>query len=167
VTAFASGQKLPAAQLSTAGPLPQGTLPRGNRITNSSTTTTEVGVERVDSIPIVAGRLYRICTSPLVLSSTANDIVRAIIRISTSGSATTSSTVLDFVQQPVTNTSFPGSVPLQTLYTAPSTATLSVLLSVSRQSGTGNASILGASTFKIDLWVEDIGVDQGDTGVDI
>jgi hypothetical protein len=165
--AFAAGQILTAALEGTSGPLPQGVLLRGDRTSNSSTTTTEVGVLRVDSIPVVAGRLYRISTSPLVLSSTANDIVRANIRISTSGAATTSSTVLDFVQQPVVNTSFPGAISLVCLYPAGSTATLSILLTVNRQSGSGNASILAGSTFPAGVWIEDIGVDPGDTGVDI
>lgn len=141
---------------------------RGRRTTNSSTTTTEVGVLRIDSITVTSGRLYGIFTSALILASTiANDTLRAIIRGDTSTTATTSSTQLDMGQLQQPNTSAPPGSMIVALYPAAATATLSVLLSVARQTGTGNVQILGASTFPIDMWVVDLGPDPGNTGVSI
>ena len=48
----------------------KGIVKRGSRGTDSTATTTEIGVLRVDSIPILAGYQYKICTSPLFLIGT-------------------------------------------------------------------------------------------------
>jgi hypothetical protein len=148
---------------------PRGIIARGNRATaSSSATTTEIGVLRLDSIPVVSGRAYRIWTSPMQLySNVAGDVVAARIRVSTSGAATTASTVLGIAltssAQTSTGTIQPESRAMSEVYVASSTTTLSVLLSLARNTGTGNGQILVGE----DLVVEDIGVDPGDTGVDL
>lgn len=165
--AIAAGGKLRPSDLGTGGSKPQGILRRGNRPTASSTTTTEVGVLRIDGIPIVAGRAYPIDTGPLYLySPVTSDVVAGRIRTSTSGAATTSSTVLG---QPLSNvanstsTSFPESRALSQVYVATVTGTLSVLLTVGRTQGTGSVSI----QVGCDMWIADGGIDPGDTGVDV
>jgi hypothetical protein len=142
---------------------------RGIRTTNSTTTTTEVGVLRLDGITVTLGRLYLIETSTLVLSSTvANDVLRCPLRASTAGAAGTGSTQVGMAQATMPNTTNPGpGLVARCLYVPGATGTLSVLLSVARQQGTGNVSILAASTFPIQLWVHDMGPDPGDTGVSI
>lgn len=163
---FAAGQKLrPIADLGTGGQLPQGILRRGNRPTASATTTTtEIGVLRVDGIPIVSGRAYRIWTSPLFLySSVTNDIVDARIRASTSGAATTASTQIGNPLRLKTDSGPGVSSPMSVIYPATVTGTLSVLLTVVRTSGTGNVQLLIGE----DLIIEDVGIDPGDTGVDL
>jgi hypothetical protein len=144
---------------------PQGVVGWGERTTNSSTTSTETGVLRVDNISCVSGRWYQIFTSALPLASTvANDSVRAAIRYAIGATATTSSTQLDFVQLQQPNTSIP---PAISLVSTPflTAGTLSVLLSVSRQSGTGLVQILAGATFPVDLFVVDMGVAPSNTGV--
>lgn len=151
-------------------PLPQGVIARGNRASNSTATsgTTEQGVLRVDSIPVYTGRLYRISTGPLIIDgSVANDAVRVILRGDTTGSATTSSTQLAISQGVVPNISLPERFEIDIPYAPAADGTLSVLLSIVRQSGTGVFQVLGASTIPINLVVSDEGLDPGDTGVDL
>jgi hypothetical protein len=151
-------------------PLPQGVIARGNRTSNSTATsgTTEQGVLRVDSIPVYAGRLYRIWTGPIIIDgSVANDAVRMVVRASTSGSATTASTQLAIAQGVVSNIALPECFEIDIPYAPASDGTLSVLMSIVRQSGTGVFQALGASTIPINLVVSDEGLDPGDTGTDI
>src|SRR5436305_7654672 len=88
-------------------------LKYGTRTTASSTTTTEVGVLRVDNIPVIAGRLYLIYTTPLAIVSTvANDTPRANLRTSTSGTATTASGQVDLMQIPIPSTANSPLIPM-------------------------------------------------------
>lgn len=142
---------------------------RGRRESNSTATTTEVGVLRIDDVPITGGRAYFVQTSSLVLHSTVPaDRVRASIRYTTDGSTpSTSSTLMGIVQEQVDATANPPAQPALVGYFPSSDETLSLLLTVSRQAGTGSVDILGSSTFPIEVFLIDMGVDPGDTGVDI
>lgn len=141
----------------------------GIRNSNSSTTTTEIGVLRIDDIPILSGHRYKIETNSITLhSSVANDVVRATIRYTTDASTpTTSSTQLCDAQLSAVNTTFPATSIASGSYVPGSNQTLSVLLTVSRQTGTGNAQLLGSATFPIELYINDLGPDSGDVGVDV
>jgi hypothetical protein len=145
-------------------PEPGTIIARANRSTDSSTTTTEIGVLRLDSIPIVNGVVYKIVSAPMYLLSTTGDIVNIRFRGNTAGNATTASTQLGQPFQTITNSIQPTSAMLEVLYISATTGSLSVLLSVNRASGTGNTKVFGESAF----WVE-VGsiADPGDTGVDI
>lgn len=141
-------------------------IARGNRAATSSTTTTsEIGVLRLDSIPIETGGVYEICTGQLYLLSTVtNDTITAKMRVSTSGAATTSSTALGNGLQLKTDSVQPPSAPMNNIYVASTTGSLSVIITVQRTSGSGNVSIFGG----LDLWVRTAGfADPGDTGVDL
>jgi hypothetical protein len=146
-----------------------GVIARGRRLTTSSTTTTEIGVLRIDDIPITGGRGYKISTSCISMQTTvANDIVIANVRYTTDGSTpTTASTALGGVGVVVTNPAFGMAHPFIGYYYPTADETLSVLLTVTRASGTGNVSLGASATQPIDLFVEDAGVDSGDVGVDI
>ena len=170
---FFSGQRLRAGDandlIDEDSVLPRGIIARGNRVTNSTGTTTEVGVLRLDDIPMYAGRTYRIWTSPLWLdTSVANDVVAVNLRYTTDGSTpSTSSTIMTAAEAVLPNASFPNSVGISIDY-SPSTDTLfSVLLTVTRASGTGTVLITGSATNPIDVVIEDIGLDPTDTGTDI
>lgn len=142
----------------------QSVLYWAQRTTTSTSTTTEQGVLRLDSMDLMAGRSYRIWTSPLnLLSSVTNDIVSAIFRANTAGTATTSSTQIASVAQK-TDSSHPPAVCMDILYQTSSAVTVSLLLSVARLAGTGNASIFGSLT---EIYVADLGPSLTDTGVDI
>lgn len=143
----------------------------GHRITNSAgSTTTVVGVLRLDDVPVKMGRVYKIQTSQLhLLSTVADDHVEARITYTTDGSpAGIASTTLPGGRSQgrlSVNAGFGEDRSIQTLYSPPSDLDLSLLLCVRRDSGSGSASIAGTSDFEIRMWVEDCGVDPGDTGV--
>lgn len=140
---------------------------RGRRTTaTGNITTTETGVLRLDNIPVYAGRLYRISTSNINMdTSVADDVGTCRIRISTSGAATTSSTQIANIRQVIDNATSSNIVPLNTFYAPSSDATLSVLLSAVRVSGTGNLLIFCSGTDILDMVVTDEGDDPGDSGV--
>lgn len=145
-------------------PAPGTVIARASRSTDSSTTTTEVGVLRLDSIPIVNGTLYKIKSSAMYLLSNTGDIVNVRYRGNTAGAATTGSTQIGQAFQTITNVSQPTSAILEVLYPSVTTGSLSVILTVNRAAGTGNTKVFGAS----DFWVEVAAIaDPGDTGVDI
>ena len=152
--------------------LPKGIIARGDRASTSSTTISEIGVLRLDNIAITAGRLYIIKTGPLPLTSnTAGDVVFANIRTAVGGTATTGSSLVggQRLQWAVTSADVtnPRSASMLQPYAAPSNGTLSVLLTVGRASGSGIVSINASLGGGIDMWVEDAGIDPGDTGIDI
>ena len=171
--AFFSGQKLRASDLNDLidedSVLPRGNIARGNRTTSSSTTTTEGGVLRLDDFPMYLGRTYKIWTSPLLMdTSVAADVASSNLRITTDGSTpSTSSTILSSVQAPLANATSGNTVPHSIDYTPTADLLFSVLLTVTRVSGTGNISLVGAATAPINMVIEDIGLDKTDTGTDI
>lgn len=144
-------------------PVPGTIIARANRTTDSSTTTTEIGVLRLDSIPIINGFSYQITTNSIQVQSTTGDIVGIRFRGNTAGAATTASTELAYEARNTTNSSYPYSMVTTVIYNSATTGNLSVLLSVERTNGTGNTKVYGASSF----WVTMLGPTPADTGTDI
>jgi hypothetical protein len=144
-----------------------GSVARANRTTSSSSTTSETGVLRLDNVPVSAGREYRIWTSPMIFQSTvAGDLVNAHIRYNTAGTATTGSTQLTGLVDTANSASGPQKTKgLTALWVPPTTGLVSILLSVSRDGGTGSVALNASSPYPIDLVVEDAGADPGNTGV--
>lgn len=172
ITTWATGERVTAVKLNTVttdivNNVAQGVIKRGRRITSTGNiTTTETGVLRVDSIPVYAGRLYKISTSNINIdSSVDNDVARAGIRVSTSGTATTSSTLIGYVRYTLDNNVQSNVHGVTCFYTPSADGTLSVLLTLLRQAGSGNIIIFGGASDICDLVIEDMGLDPGDTGV--
>jgi hypothetical protein len=141
-------------------------IARGNRVSSSTATTTEVGVLRLPVGTLAAGVTYKICSSSMLIACTAGATVGAYLRYTTDGSSpTTGSTAM--IQAQVDIAVSYQSLSLAVLYTPASAVNLTLLLTCARVSGSGNASIIGASATPIDLWVEVSAKDVGDTGVDI
>lgn len=145
----------------------KGVVARARRSTpTGNITTTETGVLRLDGISVRQGRFYQICTSNLNMdTSVANDIGICVIRVSTSGAATTSSTQIAYVRQFIDDASRSNVAPENCFYVPSADATLSVLLSAQRVAGTGNLVVFASSVEMLDLTVIDLGPDPGDTGV--
>jgi hypothetical protein len=143
-------------------------IARARRETDSTAGTTEAGVLRIDGIAVKSGRHYRISTSPLQVNSTVlNDVVTVRIRIATDGTtATTSSTQLDQMTADHNITAGKG-WPIITEHTPGADQTCSVLLTVARTSGTGNVKIEGNAVYPICVWVDDMGPDTGDVGIEL
>lgn len=146
-------------------PRPLGVIARGRRGSDKTTITSESGVLRLDDIPIIAGRLYRVWGQ----FSVNNQTVRVIptLRYTTDGSTpTTGSTVMEeavFNSTAVASTG--GTARVSGLYTPGSNQTLSVLLTA--QSSGAAITVFGASNEHCDLIIEDCGIDPGDTGTDV
>lgn len=140
-----------------------------DRRTNSTGTTSIVGVLRLDDFPVRVGRAYRLMTSSLRLTSGVNDGVTATLRVTTDGSTpSTASTAIATGSAQTTSNAIFENVTLNVVYVPTADETLSVLLCVARTTGTaGNASIGGDATYPIQITIEDIGEAVTDTGADI
>jgi len=143
-------------------------IARGTRTTVSTLTTTIVGVLRLDSIVVYSGRSYRFtvnCMGPK--STVALDTVLTELRYSTSGAATTSSTVMPggqgYFKEPANDSAT--TFVMAPTYDPPANQTLSVLLTVSRALGTGNISMYADASHMLQISVDDIGVAVANTGV--
>lgn len=152
-----------------------GVIARGYRITNSTGTTTDVGVLRLDDIPIFEGRLYRaqLATSAIFNSTVANDLMEGRFYYSLTGPATTADTLFGTLSIE-TRTAGGAQYTDGTCAFLPSpvvagagSGSLSVLFSILRTAGTGTISIPASVNYPIHMIFEDLGPDPGDTGVDI
>jgi len=154
---------------------PRGIIARGNRGTASSYgINPDIPVLRIDSVPLKAGRLYKVSTGPLPLdSSVVNDEVLARIRYTMDNTqATIASPILpgSIVQARLTDVFLSEHASITTLINPGAVDVVaSFLLTVGRLAGTGNVGLAtnAASIDSINLWVEDIGADVPDTGVDL
>lgn len=152
---------------------PRGIIASGIRATASSSTTSEIGVLRLDGIVVLANRKLAIVTTPLGLySNVASDVVAAKVRVNfiaapaAGAAATTASPQVGQPMQQVSNatsTSFPEGRSMIQYYTPPSDGTLSVLITVGRIAGTGNAAIQQP----FELTVDDRGIAPSNTGVSL
>lgn len=137
----------------------------GKRTTASSTATssTAVGVLRLDSINLKAGQDYTVVTGTLhPTSSVTTDNMRLEIRYSTSGNATTSSTVLAGLQafEVYGNTSL-----LRAKFQCVADVTVSLLLCIARDTGTGNVQVYADGTRITEMEVRHDGPTVANTGV--
>lgn len=138
---------------------------------NTANSTTDVAVLELPDVPLTAGRIYEILSSTLRIDcSIANDVGMARIRYTTDGSTPgVTSTVLPGgqAQGVLANTSFPEDKVIATRYVPASNETMSLLLCVSRQTGTGVITILADGANRvIELTIRDCGVSPGDIGID-
>lgn len=148
---------------------------RARRVTNSNTVTAAspfVAVLRLDDIPLLGGRQYTIVSSPLNLDTSQNSNVgQATLTYTTDGSTpTVSSTILpgSVVKSMIPDGNQPEEVIINTTYIPAADETLSLLLCIARQVGTGAIMIVADGTNTItEIRVIDQGEDPGDTGVDL
>lgn len=166
---FTAGEPITAATLNLAT---EKIVARGRRVTASTTTTTEQSVMRIDDAQLYAGYLYRVVLNETGIdSSVANDVIRAIIRYTTDGSTpTTASTTLTIGQELQVNASQQATISCSAFY-APgaSDVQFSALLTVARTTGTGSVGMLagGGAPGPIDFYIENMGLDVGDTATEL
>lgn len=149
-----------------------GVIARARRITAKTPITTEAGYLRLDDIPVINGRTYRISTSPLTLDSTVVAEVgvariRAVQAVSTGTQATTSSTQLGQIREYQDDSTNADLNVIIIYYYAVADGFLSVLLSAARITALGTFQFFASSTEPCDLVVELVGADPGDTGVSL
>jgi hypothetical protein len=154
----------------------QRVLARGRRTTaSSSITTAEIGVMRLDNIPVVAGYMYRISTSAInfdITGSTAGgEVIAAIIRaefsatLPAAGATNTSAMLGQTRTNTITDTTNGPILPVSVFYYASTTGYISVRLSASRPSGANACQLFANASNPIDMVIEYAGVDPGDTAV--
>lgn len=150
----------------------QAIIKRGRRITSSAASTgSEVGVLRVDNIPVQAGRIYRISTNGINISTTvANDVgtsrFRVAYAVGTGTVANLSSPQLGQMRNTVDTTNNTNVIPGQMFYPAAADGYISVMLCLHRVVGSGTMTIFANGTTEpLDLVIEYAGIDPGDTGV--
>lgn len=123
--------------------IPGTVLAEAWRTTNSTTTTTtEIGVLRMDGLVVPAGQQVDVCADNLMLTSTANEEgIVARFRMAVGSTATVSSTLKQELRQQTVTAQGQASGVLRFTYTPAATETLSIILTVLRVAGTGNVSI--------------------------
>lgn len=148
-------------------------IARGRRVTNSSssTSTTSVGVLRLDDKPVQAGKTIRITWKMTFDCATSTDTVRGHIRYTTDGSTPTTASPLlpgssggaHFI-----STSDVETRNVSTDYTPAGDETLSLLLCIAHMAGTG-AMIAQAdgTTYTTDMYIDDMGDDPGNSGTSV
>lgn len=162
-----AGQKVRPSNIRTS--LPLGVIARGRRTTSSTGTTTTSqtsaqGVIRI-SAAVLAGRLYRVACGNFGTFASAAGRTGVQLTYTTDGSTpAASSPVLHFTQQENPSAGVVDDTSLEGLYVPGADLTLRVLLSLWRVAGSGTHQTYGASNWPLHLFVEDIGLDPGDTG---
>lgn len=153
--------------LGTAADGKKGIIARGRRSSaTGNITTTETGVLRLDNVPVVSGRAYKVVTNGINMDTdTSNDVGTVRFRVNTAGTATTSSTLINSFRNTIDNNSQSNVISAIGMFIAGATGNASILLSLIRQAGSGNLIIFCDATNYLDMWVEDMGVAPSDTGV--
>jgi hypothetical protein len=163
VATYASGEQLSSAKANHVGTC----IARARRtsVSPGSTSSTDAGVLRLDSIPIRANIIYRIPVYCHPDSTVATDGLRVQIRYRDDGiAAATSDAVLPdaiaFVK--IGNPLF-----FEVDYSVSIDQNLSILLCVARTSGSGTATLYADGVRSTTMRMFACGIDPGDTGVDL
>jgi hypothetical protein len=137
---------------------------RGNRPSTKATagSTVEIGYLRLDGVAVRGGWAYKITCPRLRFGSTVStDHGKFHVRINDAGTATTSSTIWGRAEDDVAST-----MHLEVLYTPTVDDTVSILLSFVRTSAGAGVCTIQSDEKGVDMLVEVIGIDPGDTGID-
>ena len=150
---------------------PRGLVGRGRRTTVSTATTGIVGVIRLASISVIAGRAYRIVATIHPRSSSSGDRILTEIRHTTNGTTPgTGSAVLPGGQH--YTTAAPGGVSdsaqFEFVYEPAVSVGLQVILTVTREAGgAGNVTLYADSSAVTEVAVYDDGLATGNSGTNI
>lgn len=146
-------------------PAPTGMMAWARRTTSSSTTTTTViGVLRIDDIPIYANRVYEVKASFVANSTVSTDSLRCEIRYTSDTSTPTVTSAIMAGMQIYTGLS---SKTMYATYVPAGDETLSILLCIVRDAGTGNAHYFGDGTRITDMTIMDCGPSLGNVGTNL
>lgn len=142
-----------------------------NTSSSGSTSTTPIPVLRLDSIAIKAGRSYRITWKAAFDNATAADTLRGHIRFTITGTAAVAGSALlpgSAGEVHTTTAASPVSTMVECNYTPISDGRLSILLCVLHSVGTGSGIMQADGTnFVTEMFVDDMGDDPGNTGVNL
>lgn len=145
-------------------------LRRGRRETTKTPITTESEILRVSDIPVIAGTVLQISTSPVNLDATNVGNIGAIRmrykQHTSPGSPATiaDSTLQNYARQYQDDATNSNVVPFLGYLIITSDGYLSVLLTALMHTGTGSIQVFCSSTDKLDLMIFQMGPDPGDSG---
>jgi hypothetical protein len=147
---------------------PKGCIARVQRTTTYSSTGAEVGVLRLDNVPVISGNLYLIQVHGMNFTGGASNLaVAGRIRVNSAGTATTGSTQIADTGDEVSTSFAPyQGTPLAGIYVPGANQTLSALFSVAIVGGTGTANFTGSATNPVNFMITDLGTDPG-TGLGV
>lgn len=149
-------------QATATGPS-RGVVKFANRPTNKSCTTATTAILRLDSVPLLAGRTYRIVATGIRGDTdTSTGRYKTEIRMNTSGTAVVGTPSIRRVEAGDTD-----SAHVEKYYTPATNQTISLLLTANCYAGAATVNILGTDEGGIDMWVEDMGPAIADTGTDL
>lgn len=135
----------------------------GNRSSDKTGITAESPLLRVDGVSLTPGKRYRVFTTLRPVSTVTTDTYSVRFRIDATGAAaTTASTQLGGIAGGLSNSP---NCHFAATYAPTGSGPLSVLVTLSRGVGTGTFS--ANPDLFMELVVEDIGADPGDTGIDL
>lgn len=130
---------------------------------------TETSYVRIDNIPARNGYTYLVILPTVnIVPSAVDNVGRVNMRLSASGTATTSSTVIGSVREGnATSASNTNYGPGIGFYRAVADGSLSVLVSIIRASGAGTVGIFGSSGDPFDILMYELGASVADSGTDL
>lgn len=146
----------------------EGIVAYGSRDTNPSTTTTvELAILELDSVPVKSGLAYRIGTSSMIMDSTVlNDAMQVAIRYTTDGTGpTTASALMTCMEHDLGGLAGQARSPMNVIYQPTEDQVLNLILTQVRTVGTGNVSVQHINGMPIDIYVEAIGIAPADNGI--
>lgn len=149
--------------------LPKGVIARGFVTTNSATGQ-PVGVMRLDSVPLLSGRMYHMYTNNTTILGTANETVALDLRYNTAGTATTGSAQMPGARHQMKLINGGGAAAMfrcDTVYVPASDQTASIIVTGELSTGSNNLTVIVDSQNFLSLTVEDIGVAPSNTAVDL
>lgn len=146
--AFNSGQTLQGAaieqRISALETAPPGKMVAyASRSTDTIAAAAETGILRVDGVRMVAGHRYGTSIAFNFYCNVTGDFVAARLRYSTAGPAGTASTMFGSSPQTPANNFTVNAIAVSGTFLAPSTGTFSVLLSVTKGTGSGTVRSAG------------------------
>jgi len=142
---------------------PKGVIARVQRTTTYSSTGAEIGVLRLDNVPVISGNIYLLQVHGMNFTGgAANLSVAGRLRVNSAGTATTGSTQIADTGDEVSTSFAPyQGTPLAGIYVPGANQSLSALFSVAITGGTGTASFTGSATNPVNFLITDLGTDPG------
>ena len=130
---------------------PRGILDVNYAVSNGTATALYADQIAIVYVPLVNGRTYRLSGQVMLVSSVAGDVASVWLRNTTTG------TNLAAAGSPALTTTHGIAVSIAYVFTAGATGDVDFAIGHERAAGTGNITLIAASTFRSFIMIEDIG----------
>lgn len=130
---------------------PRGIIDVNYAVSNGTATALYADQIAIVYVPLVNGRTYRLSGQVMLVSSVAGDVANVWLRNTTTG------TNLAAAGSPALTTTHGIAVSIAYVFTAGATGDVDFAIGHERAAGTGNITLIAASTFRSFIMIEDIG----------